>query len=64
MQLENDDLQKQVHNLTQKCVAIEKREHERRQAEEQKHQEQVNFLKKANASLKTNLENLLSIPKS
>jgi len=64
LQLENDDLQKQVHNLTQKCVAIEKREHERRQAEEQKHQEQVTFLKKANAQLKSNLENLLSIPKS
>jgi len=64
LQLENDDLHKQVSSLTQKCVAIEARETDRRQAEEQKHQEQVSYLKKANAQLKQNLENLLSIPKS
>merc|ERR1712166_138858 len=49
LQLENDDLQKQVQSLTQKCVAIEQRETERRQAEAQKHEEQVSYLKKANA---------------
>eukprot|EP00941_MAST-03F_sp_MAST-3F-sp1_P005508 g5508.t1 len=64
LQLENDDLQKEVNNMTQKCVAIENRERDRRQADSEKHQDQVSFLKKANAQLKGNLENLLSIPKS
>ena len=64
LQLENDDLQKQVQSLTQKCIAIEAREAERRQAEAQKHQEQVSYLKKANAQLKQSLESLLSIPKT
>jgi dynein light intermediate chain len=62
LQLENDDLQKQVHNLTQKCVAIEKRAQDRRQTNRKKHEEQVAYLKKANSQLKLNLENLLSIP--
>jgi dynein light intermediate chain len=64
LQLENDDLQKQVNNITQKCIAIENREAERRAADNQKHQDTVSFLKKANNSLKSNLENLLSIPKT
>ena len=63
LELDNEDLEKQVANLKQKCSTIEKRETERREQEAQKHEEQVAYLKKANEQLKLNLENLLSIPK-
>lgn len=60
---EIEDLQRQTEELTRKCSAIEEREAERRQLDEQKHQEEVAHLKKLNDQLKTNLEGLLSVPK-
>jgi len=63
--LESDkkDLERQVQDLMNRCDAIEKREQERRAADEKKHTEEVDFLKKTNEQLKSNLESLLSTPK-
>jgi len=49
----------QVQELKAKAEAIEKRESERRAAEEKKHAEEVAYLKKANAQLKKELETYL-----
>jgi len=63
--LESDkkDLERQVQELMNRCDAIEKREQERRAADEKRHAEEVDFLKKTNDQLKSNLESLLSTPK-
>merc|ERR1711934_92792 len=63
--LESDkkDLEGQVKELQERCESIEKREQERRAADEKKHAEEVDFLKKTNDQLKSNLESLLSTPK-
>ena len=42
----------QVMELKNKCDAIEKRESEKRQLEEKKHQEELQALKKTNQQLK------------
>ena len=42
----------QVMELKSKCDAIEKRESEKRQVEEKKHQEEMQALKKTNQQLK------------
>ena len=63
MQAECEDLERQVEELTRKCEAIEKREAEQRELDEKRHSEEVAQLRKANEQLKTNLENLLSVPK-
>lgn len=62
VQLEADkkDLERQIQDLKAKCEAIEKRESERRQLDEKKHAEEVQFLKRTNAQLKTQLENILA----
>ena len=52
-----------MEELTRKCEAIEKREAEQRELDEKRHSEEVAQLRKANEQLKTNLENLLSVPK-
>ncbi len=39
---------------------IEKREAERRSADERKHQEEIQFLKRTNQQLKTQLESILA----
>merc|ERR1711865_438596 len=57
---EKKDLERQVQESKSKCEQIEKREAERRTLEEKKHKEEVEFLKKTNAQLKQNLENLLA----
>jgi len=59
---EKKDLERQVSEWKAKCDALEKKEGERRQEEGQKHREEVDFLKKHIASLKKELEQLLSIP--
>jgi len=63
--LESDkkDLERQVQELINRCDAIEKREQDRRAADEKKHAEEVDFYKKTNDQLKSNLESLLSTPK-
>merc|ERR1712193_455819 len=45
---EKHELEKQVNELKAKCDAIEKREAERRQVEEKKHSEEIQFLKRTN----------------
>merc|ERR1711937_973195 len=60
LEQEKKDLERQVQELKAKAEAIEKREAERRTLEEKKHKEEVEFLKKTNAQLKQNLENLLA----
>ncbi|NXE55212.1 IDLC protein, partial [Casuarius casuarius] len=49
---EKRELEKQVNEQKAKCEAIEKRENERRQTEEKKHTEEVQFLKRTNQQLK------------
>ncbi|XP_005988829.1 axonemal dynein light intermediate polypeptide 1 [Latimeria chalumnae] len=60
--LENEkkDLERQVNEQKAKCEAIEKREAERRQVEEKKHAEEIQFLKRTNQQLKTQLEGIIA----
>lgn len=50
--MEKRDLERQVNEQKAKCEAIEKRENERRQVEEKKHNEEIQFLKRTNQQLK------------
>jgi len=61
-ELEQDkrDLERQVNELKAKCENIEKRAAEQRTVEEKKHAEEVQFLKKTNQQLKTQLEGIIS----
>ncbi|RHY69981.1 hypothetical protein DYB30_011932 [Aphanomyces astaci] len=56
-------LQTCICRLKLRCEAIQKREEEKRLADEKKHNDEVDGLKKANDQLKANLESLLSAPK-
>jgi dynein light intermediate chain len=56
---EKKDLERQVNELKSKCDAIEKREAERRVVEEKKHAEEIQFLKRTNQQLKTQLEGII-----
>lgn len=60
--LENDkaELERNANELKAKCEAIEKREMERRQVEEKKHSEEIQFLKRTNQQLKTQLEGIIA----
>lgn len=60
LEQEKKDLEAQVIQLKAKCDEIEKREAERRTADERKHQEEIQFLKRTNQQLKTQLESILS----
>ncbi|XP_010220264.1 PREDICTED: axonemal dynein light intermediate polypeptide 1 [Tinamus guttatus] len=57
---EKRELEKQVNEQKAKCEAIEKRENERRQIEEKKHTEEVQFLKRTNQQLKAQLEGIIA----
>ncbi|XP_057309474.1 33 kDa inner dynein arm light chain, axonemal-like [Hydractinia symbiolongicarpus] len=57
---EKQELEKQVNELKAKCDAIEKREVERRAIEEKKHAEEIQFLKRTNQQLKTQLEGIIA----
>ncbi|KAJ8020258.1 33 kDa inner dynein arm light chain, axonemal [Holothuria leucospilota] len=61
---EKRDLERQVNELKAKCEAIEKREAERRSVEEKKHTEEIQFLKRTNQQLKTQLEGIIAPKKS
>jgi dynein light intermediate chain len=63
LERDKEDLERQVQELNAKCEAIEKREIERRQADEKKHQDEVNFLRKANQQLTTQLQTILGTNK-
>ncbi|KAK2909975.1 axonemal dynein light intermediate polypeptide 1 [Channa argus] len=57
---EIQELKKQLSEQKAKCDAIEKRENERRQVEEKKHTEEIQFLKRTNQQLKTQLEGIIT----
>lgn len=52
LESEKQDLERLLNEQKAKCEAIERREAERRDIEEKKHAEEVQFLKKANQQLK------------
>ncbi|XP_053488937.1 axonemal dynein light intermediate polypeptide 1 [Ictalurus furcatus] len=60
--LENEkrDLERQVNEQKAKCEAIERRENERRQVEEKKHTEEIQFLNRTNQQLKTQLDAIIA----
>eukprot|EP00730_Choanoeca_flexa_P019865 TRINITY_DN9716_c0_g1_i3.p1 TRINITY_DN9716_c0_g1~~TRINITY_DN9716_c0_g1_i3.p1 ORF type:complete len:260 (+),score=67.28 TRINITY_DN9716_c0_g1_i3:46-825(+) len=60
---ENADLQTEVQKLKAKCEEIEQRAKERRVTDERKHEEELQFLKRTNQQLKTQLESILAPPK-
>ncbi|KAM4796511.1 axonemal dynein light intermediate polypeptide 1 [Rhinophrynus dorsalis] len=60
LELEKKDLERQVNEQKAKCDATEKREAERRQVEEKKHSEEIQFLKRTNQQLKAQLEGIIS----
>ncbi|KAM6108447.1 LOW QUALITY PROTEIN: axonemal dynein light intermediate polypeptide 1 [Pterocles gutturalis] len=57
---EKQELQRQVSQEKARCDAIEKRENEKRQIEEKKHTEEVQFLKRTNQQLKAQLESIMA----
>lgn len=57
---EKRDLERQVNELKAKCEQIEKRAQEQRQVEEKKHNEEIQFLKRTNQQLKTQLEGIIA----
>lgn len=60
---EKEELESQVLELQSKCERIEQRAKEQREADEEKHKQEVGFLKQTNDQLKKNLEALLSTSK-
>mmetsp|Transcript_37994 Transcript_37994/g.49192 ORF Transcript_37994/g.49192 Transcript_37994/m.49192 type:complete len:232 (-) Transcript_37994:329-1024(-) len=62
LRTDNDDLNRQVSDLRNRCEELLKVEAERRAADEAKHTEDVEKLKNVNAQLKSNLEAMLSAP--
>ncbi|KAK2844876.1 hypothetical protein Q5P01_011535 [Channa striata] len=60
LETEIQDLKKQLSEQKAKCDAVEKRENERRQVEEKKHTEEIQFLKRTNQQLKTQLEGIIT----
>ncbi|GAA6099260.1 axonemal dynein light intermediate polypeptide 1 [Tachysurus ichikawai] len=57
---EKRELEMQVNELKAKCEAIERRESERRQVEEKKHTEEIQFLKRTNQQLKAQLDAIIA----
>lgn len=57
---EKRELEKTVNELKAKCDQIEKRAQEQRQVEEKKHTEEIQFLKRTNQQLKTQLEGIIA----
>lgn len=60
LETEKKDLERQLNEQKAKCEAIEKRENERRQVEEKKHAEEIQFLKRTNQQLKAQLDGIIS----
>ncbi|XP_056618554.1 axonemal dynein light intermediate polypeptide 1 [Triplophysa dalaica] len=61
LESEKRDLERLMNEQKAKCEAIERREAERREIEEKKHAEEVQFLKKANQQLKAQLESIITL---
>ncbi|XP_076248009.1 putative inner dynein arm light chain, axonemal Dnali1 [Calliopsis andreniformis] len=60
LRLQKAELEKTVAELKQKFEQTEKRAAELREAEEKKHMEEIQFLKKTNQQLKTQLEGIIA----
>ncbi|XP_078059606.1 axonemal dynein light intermediate polypeptide 1 [Mustelus asterias] len=60
LEAEKKELERQLNEQKAKCEAIEKRENERRQVDEKKHAEEIQFLKRTNQQLKAQLEGIIS----
>ncbi|XP_053980281.1 axonemal dynein light intermediate polypeptide 1 isoform X4 [Hylaeus anthracinus] len=60
LQLQKSDLEKTVAELKQKFEQAQKRAAELREAEEKKHMEEIQFLRKTNQQLKTQLEGIIA----
>ncbi|GFR62070.1 axonemal dynein light chain p33 [Elysia marginata] len=60
LESEKRDLERQVNELKAKCEQTEKRAAELRQVEEKKHTEEIQFLKRTNQQLKTQLEGIIA----
>ncbi|XP_069613012.1 axonemal dynein light intermediate polypeptide 1 [Ranitomeya imitator] len=60
LEQEKKDFERLVNEQKAKCEAIEKREAERRQVEEKKHAEEIQFLKRTNQQLKAQLEGIIA----
>ncbi|XP_009995000.1 PREDICTED: axonemal dynein light intermediate polypeptide 1, partial [Chaetura pelagica] len=60
---EKRELERQVDEQKARCEAIEKRDNERREIEEKKHDEEVQFLRQKNQQLKTQLESIIASTK-
>ncbi|XP_059424140.1 axonemal dynein light intermediate polypeptide 1-like [Carassius carassius] len=58
---EKRDLERLLNEQKAKCEAIERREAERREIEEKKHAEEVQFLKRTNQQLKAQLEGIITL---
>lgn len=57
---EKVELERQVNEQKARCEQIEKRAQEQRQVEEKKHSEEIQFLKRTNQQLKTQLEGIIA----
>ncbi|XP_035469348.2 axonemal dynein light intermediate polypeptide 1-like isoform X2 [Scophthalmus maximus] len=57
---ETQDLKKQLNEQKAKCDETEKREKEKRLLEEKRHTEEIQFLKRTNQQLKTQLEKIIT----
>ncbi|KAL0984748.1 hypothetical protein UPYG_G00146340 [Umbra pygmaea] len=60
LETEKQDLLRLVNEQKAKLEAIEKREMERRQVEEEKHTEEIQYLKRTNQQLKAQLEGIIA----
>ncbi|XP_041843413.1 axonemal dynein light intermediate polypeptide 1 [Melanotaenia boesemani] len=60
---ERNDLIKQLNEQKAKCDEIEKREAEKRQVQEKNYMEEIQFLKRTNQQLKTQIDGIITPPK-
>jgi dynein light intermediate chain, axonemal len=60
LEREKEELERQVAELNTKCETIERREAERRAADERKHAEEVAFFRKTHQSLTSNLQTVIN----
>uniref|UniRef100_A0A8C4NI21 Axonemal dynein light intermediate polypeptide 1 n=1 Tax=Eptatretus burgeri TaxID=7764 RepID=A0A8C4NI21_EPTBU len=60
LEAKNRELERSVNELMARCEAIERQETERRHIDEKNHNEEIQFLKRANQQLKAQLEGIIS----
>ncbi len=62
LEKEKEQMEKQYRDAVSKYEALEKRETERRKADEKKFEEELTFLKKQNVQYKQELDRLMAVP--